>query len=221
MSEKMSQETILVVDDHRQLADFIAYRLLAEMGYKASAVYTGQSALEAVRAEPPTLMLLDLELPDTTGIDFLRKLDQEGYQVPTVLFTAHGSEQVAAEAFRLGVQDYLIKPVEAAHLEAAVTRALTETRLRREAARLTAELKERVEWMSALVQVGRTVTSSLEIDDVLRRIVEAGVRLTQAEEGFLALLDHASGQFYLRAVKNLDENMIQTTRLPGQGFDDR
>lgn len=210
----MNKETILIVDDNRQLADFLAEQLLNDMGYHAVAVYTGQSALEKIRATAPSLMLLDLELPDTTGLDFLRRLDQEGYQVPTVLFTAHGSEQVAAEAFRLGVQDYLIKPVEPAQLEAAITRALAETRLRAEAARLTTELKERVEWLSALSKVGRTVTSSLEVDDVLRRIVDAAVTLTQAEEGFLALLDHASGQFYLRAVKNLDEKLIQTMRIP-------
>ena len=52
------------------------------------------------------------------------------------------------------------------------------------------------------------------MDDVLRRIVEAGVLLTRADEGFLALLDHASGQLYLRAVKNIDEDIIKSVRMP-------
>ena len=55
-----------------------------------------------------------------------------------------------------------------------------------------------------LYTVGQSVTSTLEVNEVLRRIVEAGVRLTRAEEGFLALLDENSSQLYLRAVKNID-----------------
>jgi diguanylate cyclase (GGDEF)-like protein/PAS domain S-box-containing protein len=58
------------------------------------------------------------------------------------------------------------------------------------------------------------VTSSLNLDEVLRRIVEASVLLTHAEEGFLALLDEGSGQLYLRAVKNIAEDKIKTIRLP-------
>jgi diguanylate cyclase (GGDEF)-like protein/PAS domain S-box-containing protein len=58
------------------------------------------------------------------------------------------------------------------------------------------------------------VTSTLDIDEVLKRIVEAGVLLTQADEGFIALLDEGSGQLYLRAVKNIDEDKSKTIRLP-------
>lgn len=213
---KVDKETILVVDDNRQLADFIAYRLLPEMGYSAHTAYTGQSALDTLKSITPALILLDQELPDMSGLSLLKSMNGGDNRIPTVLLTAHGSEQIAAEAFRLGVEDYLIKPVEPEQLEATVTRALTVTRLRREAERLNAELKEQVEWLSALSKVGRSLTSTLDLDDVLRRIVEEGVSLTGAEEGFLALLDHTTGQFYLRAVKNIDESRIKTTRMPVQ-----
>jgi diguanylate cyclase (GGDEF)-like protein/PAS domain S-box-containing protein len=210
----VEKETILVVDDNRQLGDFIAYRLLPSLGYRTQTAHTGKQALQAIRAAPPALIVLDLELPDMTGLDILRQLNQEGITIPTILFTAHGSEQIATEAFRLGVEDYLIKPVEPEQLEASISRALTETRLRQETARLNAELKEQVAWLSALSKVGQVVTSTLDSDEVLRRIVDAGVQLTQAEEGFLALLDHATGLFYLRAVKNIDADRAKMTRLP-------
>jgi diguanylate cyclase (GGDEF)-like protein/PAS domain S-box-containing protein len=210
----VNKEVILVVDDNRQLGDFIAYRLLPNMGFSGRIAYNGKSALETIHQSPPTLILLDLELPDTTGLDILRSLNSEGITIPTILFTAHGSEQIAAEAFRLGVHDYLVKPVEPDQLEGAITRALSETRLRQETARLTAELKEQVTWLSALSKLGQSVTSTLELDEVLRRIVEAAVQLTQADEGFLAMLDPASGQLYMRAAKNIDESRIKTMRLP-------
>ena len=121
-------------------------------------------------------MLLDLQLPDMSGLDILRQLVREGKNVPTILVTAQGSEQIAAESFRLGVQDYLTKPVDADRLSEAITRALAESRLRREKLILTNRLREQLTWQSVLTKIGQSLTSSLELDDVLRRIVEAGVQ---------------------------------------------
>jgi diguanylate cyclase (GGDEF)-like protein/PAS domain S-box-containing protein len=210
----VSKDTILVVDDNHQLAEFVGNKLLPSLGYASKIAFTGESALKLIRSSQPSLILLDLELPDTTGLEILRQLAAEGFNIPTILVTAHGSEQIAADAFRLGVQDYLVKPVDSGMLSASIARALTETHLRQQTIQLTTQLEERVSWLNTLFQIGKSVTSTLDPDEVLRRIVEAGVQLTQAEEGFLALLDRISGQFYLRAAKNIDESRIKTMRLP-------
>ena len=212
----MNNETILVVDDNHQIANLLAGNILPRLGYETLVAYDGKTALEIIRKHQSyiSLMLLDLQLPDYNGLELLRLLANEGYSVPTVLITAQGSEQVAADAFRLGVQDYLIKPVDHDHLSRVVSRVLTECRLRQEKARLTAQLKEQVSWLTVLSNVGQSVTSTLELDEVLRRIVEGGVYLTHAEEGFLALLDNQTGQLYLRAVKNIDQDRSKTLRLP-------
>jgi diguanylate cyclase (GGDEF)-like protein/PAS domain S-box-containing protein len=210
----VGRETILVVDDNRQLAHFIAHTLLPSLGYESYAAFGGKSALEQIHARPPSLILMDLEMPEISGLDLLHLLHEEGQNIPTILFTGHGSEQIAAEAFRLGVQDYLVKPVQAADLEKAISRALTETRLRKETERLTQELKEQVSLLGALSKIGQSLTSTLDLDEVLRRIVEAAVQLSNAEEGFIALLDHPTGQIYLRAARILNEEDIKTIRLP-------
>jgi len=210
----VKKETILVVDDNRQLGEFVAWTLLPSMGYDGQIVYDGASALNAIRQNSPAMLLLDLELPDTNGLELLRTLDREGLTIPTILFTAHGSEQVAIDAFRLGVQNYLIKPVEPELLESAISQALNETRLRHEKNRLLSELNEKVSWLIALSKIGQSVISTLDLDEVLRRIVEASVKLTDADEGFLALLDHASGNLLLRASKNLEGEMTSSMRLP-------
>ena len=113
------------------------------------------------------MLLLDLELPDTNGLELLRTLNKEGLTIPTILFTAHGSEQVAIDAFRLGVQNYLIKPVEPEQLESAISQALNETRLLQEKTKLLSELNEKVTWLIALSKIGQSVTSTLDLDDVL------------------------------------------------------
>ncbi len=212
----MGRETVFVIDDNRQIANFLVGTLLPSLGYETLVAYDGKSALKIVKEHHRyiDLIILDLQLPDTTGLELLRQMQSEDYSIPTILFTAHGSEQVAVDAFRLGVQDYLHKPVDEDALREAITRALSGSRLRREKAALTVQLQEQVSWLTTLSKVGQSVTSTLDLDEVLRRIVEAGVQLTHADEGFIALLDDESGQLYLRAVKNIDEDIIRTMRLP-------
>lgn len=209
-------ETILVIDDNRQITNFLAGSVLPSLGYETLVAYDGKSALELIHKNFKyiDLILLDLQLPDMSGLDVLRKMKEAGQSVPTILFTGHGSEQVAVEAFRLGVQDYLNKPVDVDQLGATLTRSLTISRLRKETEKLNTQLKEQVNWLTVLAQVGKLVTSTLDLDMVLKRIVEAGVLLTRADEGFLALLDEESGQLNLRAVKNIDEDVIKTLRMP-------
>ncbi|MCK5430086.1 MAG: response regulator, partial [Anaerolineales bacterium] len=210
----MNDEIIFVVDDNRQINDFWTSKILPSLGYKTLSAYDGKTALDIIKNNEISLMLLDLQLPDMSGLDILRHLSSEGRYIPSILITANGSEHIAAEAFRLGVEDYLSKPVDADQLSEAITRALTESRLRREKAILTAHLKRQLSWQSVLTKIGQSVTSSLKHDQVLRRIVEAAIHITHAEEGFLALLDEESGQLYLRAAKNMDREKSQTMRLP-------
>jgi two-component system NtrC family sensor kinase len=209
----MAKETILVVDDTPRAGGFRRSAALTSYWYKALAVYDGKSTLKLLQSVQPDLILMDLELPDTTGLDLLRKIQQTGLNIPTILVTAHGSERVVVDAFRLGVEDYLIKPVDASLLENAISRALTEHRLRQETIRLNAQLQEQISWLNALSKVGQSITSTLELDDVLCRIIEAGIQLTQAEEGFLALLEAQSKQLYIRAAKYASDDNVTTLNL--------
>ncbi|MGW8249556.1 MAG: EAL domain-containing protein [Anaerolineales bacterium] len=209
----MGKDTIVVVDDDYMVANFIAGKLLPRLGYATMVANDGKSALEIISRNNISLILLDLELPDMSGLEVLRRVAQNGHRIPTIMITGHGSEKVAIEAFRLGVQDYLCKPVDTSALIEALNRGLTQTRLRREKEQLTNQLKDQVSWLTTLVRVGRSITSTLDSDEVLRRIVSAGVELTHAKEGFLALNDEQSGKLYLRAVKNIDEEKSHTMRL--------
>lgn len=210
----MTGETILVVDDSRQVADFLANSVLPTLGYRSRVAYNGKTALELADKGRYALMLLDMHLPDMSGVEILQRLSAAGHNFPVILITAEGSEEIAVDAFRLGVQDYLTKPVQVEKLRASIIKALAVGQHQKDRTLLTSHLKEQVSWLTILSQVGRSLTSTLELDEVLRRIVEAGVKLTEAEEGFLGLLDEGSGQLYLRAAKNIDEQRVQTMRLP-------
>lgn len=207
-------EEILIIDDSEHIASLLANHVLPELGFTAIVAHTGRQGLQRIRARLPDLILLDLQLPDISGLDLLRMIAQEGYDVPVILMTAHGSESIAVEAFRLGARNYLIKPFSDIEARAVIDQALRERRLRRDKERLTASLQQRVQELTVLYRIGKSVTGLMDQEQLLQRIVEAGVFITQAEEGFLLLHDETQQELYLRAAKNLGEQRAQSLRIP-------
>jgi DNA-binding NtrC family response regulator len=106
-------------------------------------------------------MLLDINLPGISGLDYLRELNQSGDAPPVVMITAHGSERTAVEAIKAGAYDYLAKPFEVDELRLVVKNALEAQGLRRENEKLKAELK-----------AARGVGDLLGASDQMRRIYD-------------------------------------------------
>ena len=186
----LANETILVVDDNREIAAIVTEHILRPSGYQVILARDGIEGLQRIEADMPDLVLLDMEMPRLDGMGVLDALQAKKCDIPIILMTSHGSEQLAVTVFRKGVRDYVIKPADSAELLAVVERALTEVRLRREKEDLTnhlvaanQELERRVKELNALYGIGRSVTSLLELDRLLSRVVEAAVYITGAEEG--------------------------------------
>ncbi len=207
-------EDILIIDDSVQICSLLADYVLPELGYRPIVANTGRQGLHRLRQSLPDLILLDLQLPDISGLDLLRLIAQDGNDVPVILMTAHGSESIAVEAFRLGARNYLIKPFSDVEAKAVIDQALRERRLRREKERLTHSLQQRVQELTVLYRIGKSVTTLMDQEELLERIVEAGVYITRAEEGFLLLRDSHTDELYLRAAKNLGEQRAQSLRMP-------
>ena len=209
----MPGEKILIVEDSLELLAFLAEDVLPYYGYQVVTARTGLEGLKMLFSEDPDLVLLDLKLPDMSGMDILETMQGGGSDIPVVVMTAHGSEYAVVEALRLGVKDYVIKPVTTEEVIDVIERALTETRLRREKEQLTKSLQQRVQELTILFGVGKSVVSLMDLEELLNRIVEAGVYITKAEEGFLLLVDPETNDLFLRAGKNLGERQAQGFRL--------
>lgn len=107
---------------------------LTPLGIDINIVGTGRDAIESLEFRTPDLILLDLRLPDMTGMDVLQAVKQQNPDVPVIFMTAHGSIDTAVEAMRLGAQDFLIKPCEADRLRVTVNNAIRKaSKLRTEA----------------------------------------------------------------------------------------
>ena len=135
----MSAPLILVVEDSPpQLA--LLRGLLKDMGARIAVAETAQAALAAVEAEMPDALLLDIELPDGSGFDVLRRLRGEGHGLPVIVITANASIGTAVEAMREGATDFLVKPFNKARLTVTLTNALEAQRVARELEAVRAEV---------------------------------------------------------------------------------
>ena len=85
---------------------------------------SGEDALEYVRtaAPPPALILLDLNLPGLSGFEVLRRLRQEGHVMPVTVLSASARDADVMEAYRLGANHYLVKPLEFEHFASMLRR---------------------------------------------------------------------------------------------------
>jgi signal transduction histidine kinase/FixJ family two-component response regulator/putative methionine-R-sulfoxide reductase with GAF domain len=207
----MSGELILVVDDSKEIIRHLTERLLPTYGFKSIHAVNGREGLKLIRQEKPDLVMIDLNLPEMTGLDVLQNLAYESIEIPTVLMTGYGSEKSAIEAFRLGVRDYLIKPFTVDEVLETINRALMEKRLRQDKQQLTGELqrsnveiRRRLSEMNNIIGIGKSINGLRSIDAVVERVLESTTYVTNAEECVLWLLNPQTNQ--LETYSKLTDN---------------
>ena len=130
---------VLILEDDPALAEVLCEQLL-ERGHTATTAASVAEARRALEAEEFEVALLDLRLPDGTGIDVLRAIRGEDLATETLVLTGYASVATALEAMKLGAYDYLTKPVRMDELELVVGKAAEKSRLRRDNLRLRAQL---------------------------------------------------------------------------------
>ena len=166
--------SILVVEDEPSIASFVSMYLKRE-GYVVEVATTGADALAKASAEPPSLLVLDLMLPDMDGIEVCRRIRQRS-DVPVLMLTARDEDVDKIIGLEVGADDYLTKPFNPRELVARVKSILR---------RAAPERKDRE---SAVIRHG-----DLSVDAGRRevRVVEDEIQLAPKEFDLLwELLDH-------------------------------
>jgi DNA-binding NtrC family response regulator len=166
--------TILIVDDETSLVNSLAFALRAE-GYTVESAPTAAEALTAAERCQPALVLLDLRLPDGSGIEVLEKLRAAQPGLPVVMISAHGDARVAVKAVKLGAFDYLTKPFELDDLLLTLRSALERERMSVEIARYR---------QAALAGAAEPIGES----DAMRRLLEVTRQVAASRAGRVLLL---------------------------------
>jgi two-component system, OmpR family, response regulator RegX3 len=179
----MNRRAILLIEDEDSISDPLASALRKE-GFDVRTAASAGAGLEAFRAQPPDLVLLDVMLPDGDGKDVLRAI-RSSSRVPVVMLTARGEEMDRVLGLELGADDYVTKPFSAAELVARMRAVLRRS-------------EPAVAATPSVLQVG-DVAMNLETHRVTRRGEE--VDLTVKEFELLrVLLEHAGKVVRRRAL---------------------
>jgi DNA-binding NtrC family response regulator len=171
---------VLVVDDE-EAARYGMRRALGGFDYEVEEAGSVEEARELVAARSPDLLLLDVNLPGMSGLEYLRELAGAEGAPLVVMVTAYGSERVAVEAIKAGAYDYLSKPFEIDDLRLVVKNALETVALRRE----NRSLKERIQLEVA--QRGALIGNSeamMRVRSMIEKVAETDATvLVRGESG--------------------------------------
>jgi two-component system response regulator AtoC len=119
---------VLIIDDDRRMRRTLQI-VIERMGLESAAASGASEAREQLSGARFDLVLTDLKMPGTSGIDILEEIRAEHPTLPVILITAYGTIQTAIEAMRKGASDYVLKPFDNESLELVVSRALERERV--------------------------------------------------------------------------------------------
>jgi DNA-binding NtrC family response regulator len=173
--------TVLIIDDDSTAR--YGMRRALEGRYRVLEAESVSAARQAMARENPQLVLLDIEMPEESGLDYLRELKAQVNSPAVIMNTAYGSEKIAVEAMKSGAYDYLSKPFEVDELRLVVERALEHLAMAEENVRLKRQLVSEG-------QFGAMIGSS----KVMRELFDLADRIAQAEVTVLIQGESGTGK---------------------------
>ena len=140
--------TVFIIDDDRGMRQAIQ-DLVESVGLRAESFATGQEFLNKKRTSDPSCLVLDVRLPQMSGLDFQQRLTEIGMQIPIIFITAHGDIPMSVRALKSGAVEFLTKPFRDQDLLDAIQQALQRDRVVQEHEAEVRELRERYQGLTA------------------------------------------------------------------------
>lgn len=148
---------LLVVDDEDSLVDLVA-TALRFAGYQVTTEQNGFDALRSVKAAPPDLVVLDVNMPDLDGFEVCRRLRRDGHEMPVIFLTARDNLEDLRSGFRQGGDDYLTKPFSLEELSLRIAALLRRSK-------------------GGLAEPRRIASGELVIDEDAHRVWDGGAQV--------------------------------------------
>jgi signal transduction histidine kinase/DNA-binding response OmpR family regulator len=175
-------DKILVVDDDPEICKLLTMSL-SPLGYEVTSASDGFQALEQIETERFNVLILDILLPHLNGIEVLKRVREQGFEMEVIVLTAYASLKTAIEAVRLGAYDYITKPCKGEVIRSTVRRALEKQHL---ATRL-----------AAVYDLSREMALLLDADQVIRAVLDIAGRALEFGICDLWLVDEERDELYL------------------------
>jgi FixJ family two-component response regulator len=143
--------TVFIIDDDRSMRQAV-HDLVESIGLRAESFATGEEFLRTTHTGCPSCLVLDVRLPQMSGLDFQRRLTDIGSQIPIIFITAHGDIPMSVRALKSGAVEFLTKPFRDQDLLDAIQKALQRDRAAQEQQAEIHDLQERYGALTAREQ---------------------------------------------------------------------
>jgi two-component system response regulator RegX3 len=208
----MPRRRVLLVEDESSIAEPLASALERE-GFEVAQARTASDGLDAFRARPPELVLLDVMLPDGDGRDVLREI-RSSSRVPVIMLTARGAEVDRVLGLELGADDYVTKPFSAAELvarmRAVLRRATTPGAAESEGVLVGGDVQMNLDTRT-VTRAGETVDLTVKEFEVLRMLLERAGRVVRRNE----LMAEVWNTTWFGSTKTLDVHVSSLRKKLG------
>jgi len=222
---KTGNHRVLIIDDERPVLITLE-ALLTRHGYHVDTAPTASQGLKLIRSKSPTLILLDLQLPDADGLETLDRIKTEVPQIQVIILTAHDSLHNAIESIKRGAYHFISKPYAAEELLSLVEKALEKQFLLREAEELrekTEKLERRLEMAEARPTLIFKSKPMQEIDELINAMAPSDANaLIVGESGVgkevIANAIHARSRRAEKPMVKLNCAAFPQTMIEGELF---
>jgi response regulator RpfG family c-di-GMP phosphodiesterase len=207
----MADLRVLIVDDEESTVAICKFAL-QRLGMEVETALTASEALAKVRQEAFDLAVVDWLLPDGSGMALFRMMREHLPQLVGILITGQNVADTNREALEAGFWAFLPKPFTISEFQATVERAAAYIRAIRE--------RERLELMMSLSEVAQQIATSLELEEVLQRILHVALQQARADKVSIMLVDQSTSPPRLRlvAAEGLSPDLLSIEVPVGEGI---
>ena len=219
----MAEGNILVIDDELVVCELLS-DLLKDRGYMVKYALSGGDGLKQSRQDKFDVIMTDLKLPDIDGIKVLEEIVGFDPDSVVIIVTGYPSFETVQAALRHGAYDYITKPFNIEEISFVVRRAvafrnliLANKRLMKELEQQNVKLeemvKDRTKELTIFYRIGREISSTLMLEEVLGIIVDRVAETLNAEICSVLLLDKKSESLSIKACRGLQEDITHQSRV--------
>jgi DNA-binding NtrC family response regulator len=188
---------VLILDDDKSVLNYFEVLLAQARRFEVEALNDSTRAFDTLASRDFELLLLDMDMPEVTGMEVLRHVRQHHPGMVVIVITGVGDVELAVEAMKLGAHDYLCKPVDPARLVACIDRALEQTRLRSELRAIEAQRGPRL-------RVGEALKDFITQDRKLLQTLADVEQIAQSDNNVLIYGESGTGkELVARAIHQL------------------
>lgn len=216
-----SGDRILLVEDDPKTSDLIARQTLRSVGFQVDVVSDFSSAVKKALLTPPDLIIANINLPGLSTKDLLVALTSQGVDTPLIVIANKGQEHDIIQAFRLGAADYILWPARDAEVLSVVERVLARVRSMRENQRLDVQVAEmneqlqrKVRELTAVINLGKAVTSITDQRIVFQKIVDGAAEVANSNIAWLLIRERDGRTFVLSAHRGLPDAWARKMNAP-------